>query len=223
MDFMRGHFLYFRIGDLLIVNETLKNEVETQAQGLSNIVYMSQNGSRIEESLIHPHSMAVLYAITTLNLDGQNVLELGSADGILSVVSKKLGARYVVAVDKDNEWRTLFESHINTNGIPNTSHSFVVADIEKESPQTYLDNGPIHVVYSTLGPAYGDAEWASIRALDFLPDVHNFILAGYRTESGDTSAEKRIALLNEKGFEVTDKVIFRESNLTGISYVLQRA
>ena len=132
-----------------------------------------------------------------------------------------MGAISATAVDLDAKWKQNFESHLTANELPIQPQSFIVADIEKQSPSDYLFDTQAQIVYSTLGPAYRKADLASIHAIDSLLYAHTFVLSGYRNELGQTGASSRIALLENFGFKVVEKIKFKE-HIETLSYILQR-
>lgn len=219
MDFLQGHFLYFRIGDIMIANETLKPILGSYAAASMDIIFMSKMGSFMENPMILPHSVATLYAISRLDLAGKNIIENGAADGILSVVSKKRGARNVYPIEIDSMWEPAFKSHLMANSL--AGKGLILENIETYDPKKYFDCESIDIVYSTLGPAYGSADIASINALDNFPNAQSFILAGIKKSCEHDIAHERLALLASKGFRVTERVLFDDS-FDGIAYVLNR-
>lgn len=210
-DILKGAeqpLLYVRIGNLLLLHHKLQDAIpyDMKQDFKENIIWLYNFQSDISNATHLLYAPLPLYALTTLDLKGKNVLDLGSADGAMSLVSHKMGANKVYSVELRDQYESIYKSHIVANGFSEEKFEFINGDITK--PESFIGrlDQPFDVIVANMGPIYGGAHLDAIRLLKRLPTVHTFIGGSYLTEHPIMDSKEAIQLLAEYGYSTN----FRE-------------
>lgn len=199
---------YVRVGNLLLLDHRLQQMIpyNIEQRFKENIIWLWNFQSDISNATHLLYAPLPLYALTTLNLEGRNVLDLGSADGVQSLGAHKMGAKKVYSVELNQEHEALYNNHIAANRFPSEKFKFINADIAE--PESFLQRleEPIDVVVANMGPIYGDAHLDAIKLLKNLPTVQTFIAGSYLPGHDVMDSEEAIHLLALHGYSTN----FRE-------------
>jgi len=126
------------------------------------------------------HTASVLTAIEHLDVRGKSVADFGCAEGLLSLLALKQGARHTIGIDRDFAARRKFAHNLILNGIDPSRGHVVQADLnrERELRRTLQDR---QVVFVNIGPhrIYGSTHLYALKLAATLPQVETIVIGGY--------------------------------------------
>lgn len=207
--------LYFdlvRVGELLFLDHRLREQFpdDLLAQIQDRSIFLYRFSSVLANRSLRPYSALAASAVDSLNFKDAVVLDLGSGDGIQSLVARKRGARHIIAVEKDFAGGASFAEHLRVNGMFDDPLTYISGDITYHNWKAKLPKKPIDIVVANIGPHknYGDrVHLAAIDTLRDLPSVRYFVGAGYCLKDG-LQPDEAYARLSQYRFRV--RHLFRE-------------
>ena len=206
---------YVRVGNLIFLDHRLKPALPSEILEKfgSDIIWLYNFESAIADVTHLFFAQLSIHALSTLNLKGKHVLDLGAADGIQGLVAHKVGAKRVSSVELNEIYESFYNRHLELNGFPRDDFEFIQGDITKpDSIMEKLDSQKIDVVVANIGPFYkGGVHLDAIRLLDFLPNVQTFIGGAYVRGRPERDSTHAIELLKSQGYSTN----FRELKFRG--------
>lgn len=202
--------IYLRVGEFIFLDDRLKERIDSELlKELQNrIIYLHEFDSALGEDSLMRFSALTIYALAYNELQGKTILDLGSADGVLSLVAKRKGARKIIVVDNNLDMANKLLRHVTSNNMRQSAFGFLPADVRNQSLLMQLPLEEIQVVVANLGPEYGSSHLCAIDMLDHLPNVHVFIGGGYVNDNKDRyGPQEAFELLSQKGFRVDKKIV----------------
>ncbi|HTL47839.1 MAG TPA: 50S ribosomal protein L11 methyltransferase, partial [Verrucomicrobiae bacterium] len=182
---------YFRVGAWRFVDSRFKGVLGPLLDGRfrqykESVIYLHEMDSSIAdwENNLTNYTVPMIAAVDSLELNGRNVLDMGSADGILALLAYRKGADLLRLVDNDPAKRALLEKNLALNGMDPSRFRFVVEDINETGEVLKgLGPEPVHVVFSNIGEhprVYRrGTHLKAIEYLDHFPDATHYVLGGY--------------------------------------------
>lgn len=138
----------------------------------------------------------------------QRLMDVGSAEGILSVRALQAGVRHVTALEIEPSFQDQFTRMLNANGLDATPHRFLNGDItESHFFDAALEAATPDAVISNIGPHYGDAQDALLRQVTQRPNIRTAIFGGYIWNSKHHAADQVIAQMLQAGFHLADNFV----------------
>ncbi|MFP4403577.1 MAG: hypothetical protein ACLFPJ_04460 [Candidatus Woesearchaeota archaeon] len=168
--FINRQCVYTRISNLKFLDDRFKQED-------NSIIYLYKFKSNINNNTMRDYSASTIYAINQIK--SNVLLDLGSADGILSLVSNKNNNTKCINVEYDKNWKYLFKQHVKTNEININDFLYLNEDINKNKLKDKIPKNDIDTVVANIGPHYDKTHINAIRQLEHLPNVNTFIGGGY--------------------------------------------
>lgn len=192
--------VYVRAGKRMLVDSRVRHRLPEEFKAAHDIMYLHDFDGAMSEYELIKYSALTLATLDRLELSGEHVLDLGSADGVLSILAARKGARKVTAVDRDPGMERILRSHMAENGMRYGAidfHALDICDISALCAKLPLDD--ITVVVANLGPHYGEAHLAAIALLDHIPNARTFVGGGY-TLDGKFSPADALHALGMRGY-----------------------
>lgn len=189
----------------------------------------------IEPAQIWDHTQAAIAALQTVDLNDKTVVDLGAGDGILSLISLRLGARKVFAVDGMNT-SGLIEMNLSENepvyGDYTGRLEFRQANLS-EDPIPGVPNmnwrrlEPADVVVMNMPTSIRDSilsNTADVKSGIDLSRVQTLILAGSFEDdpAGEWKTARHELLLERLGFQITRKIRVPRGDTYVTAFVLER-
>lgn len=206
---------FVRVGNFIFLDHRLKPTFSQDALEKfgNDIIWLWNFDSAIGEYTNLLYAQLSIHALSTLDLKGKHVLDLGAGDGVQSLVAYKMGAKKVSSVELKGAHEFFYNKHLEVNGFPRDGFEFIQGDITK--PQILmekLDSQEVDVVIANIGPFYeGDPHLHAISLLSYLPNVQTFIAGAYVRGWSEYDSVKAIELLKTLGFSTN----FRELKFRG--------
>jgi len=217
---------WFGVGDRVFVDHRLREDLVCQPiypEAKEKITFLHNFDTIFQLGKIYAYYSAIaIYALEQIEVRDQHILELGSADGLLSLVAKTNGAAKVTAVDLCRKRVSLLEKNLTLNGLSTEGLLKIAADIN--SPEL-VEEIPkdVNVVCANLGDNQyeGKPNKAAIRMLENFPEVKYFLGGGY-AENTPHNPYFDLKLLEELGFKPT-KWIKEIGRRPMITFIAERA
>jgi SAM-dependent methyltransferase len=203
LDYFAKPFGFMRIGNLAFLNDRLKPDIpqSLQDQFRAHAIWLSEFDSVFAEKTHLPYSILPIYALTTLNLAGKHVLDLGSADGILSLVAIKMGAFRVTSVDMQGNYVYAYERHLKANAFSIEGLDYIEGEFaDAERILARLKSPKIDVAVANVGAHYGNAHMEAISLATRIPGLQTFIGGAYIRDHPDKNAQPSIDFLRARGY-----------------------
>ncbi len=216
---------YVRTGDIIFLDYSFKDKINPELlRALNrNIIYLFDfETSSLGAISLMRYSALTIHALSCVEVQGKTVLDLGSADGVLSLVAKRKGARKIIAVDNNPDMRDKFYRHISANGMRTSAFDFISEDVRNHNLLMELNLEEVAIVVANLRPEYGSSHLAAIKMLDYMPNVHTFIAGGYNNNEYDSySPREAIELLEQKGFKIFGNVV-EDEEIPRLAFIAER-
>ncbi len=220
--------VYVRAGPDIFLDSDLQHAVSGLPDQKPLIFLDMRNGiSALPNDRLVSYTILATYALHCTGLENRYVLDLGSGDGTLGLVAKKLGAQEVYSIDNNPLYGGLLRSNVRANNMDLGAFTFVCGDIQQNGTFRKIPKRQISVVMANIGPHYGGSDIAAIKSLNQFPDVQAFIGGGYVAYENDSDIEEyadseffpdrkysprsALSLLDEIGFSHVRYVIEEES------------
>ena len=139
-DAWKAHFTPLRIGQHLIVQPPWRRGEERP----DDIVIEIDPGLAFGTGH-HPTTHRVLEAMERLLVPGQDVLDVGSGSGILTVGAAKLGAGKIIGVEIDNIALKAGRANLRSNGVSGAARFYAGSLPNDHVPQGWADLVLAHV------------------------------------------------------------------------------
>ncbi|RMF07332.1 hypothetical protein D6764_00065 [Candidatus Woesearchaeota archaeon] len=229
----------YKSGNVAFVDSRLKEEGNkdiadvlrgAEEEGSPLVVYLHEFNSNIAKPTHIPFSLIASYALQNLDLKGKTVLEVGAADGALSLQAAKQGAEKVYAVELGRNpftqeymeregassreyhlegkyaelWPAFFKEHARHNNVDNIE--YIIGDILNEDTQKNLPLDEVDVIIANIGPTYNDLDLQIIDMFKRMPNLESAVLGGYheivtRMKDPILKPDSAYKKLEENGFE----------------------
>jgi len=211
-----SEIMYVRVGDKLFIDTRIKGEItpEVREEGEPHIVYIGSAISHFVGHSLLTYAALTSCAVLSTPLENAVVLDLGCADGMQSMLAKKLGAKTVIGVERLAICKTRFGLNVAVNGFDNADFHFIQGDICDPALRGRLPLEDITVVIANLGRHYGRAHTEAVKLLDYFPNATFFIGGGYTGVTGEGIRDIYrtsfiTPLLAERGFSTVNQ--FKEN------------
>src|SRR3989338_509977 len=196
--------LYFQVGRTIFLHHALDDSnvignILEQGMEIVRLHDMRSMPFRDNHVTLVGYCAVALCALEMVDSNGEAVLDLGSADGILSLPALKRSARKAYCIDCEN-YQSQLERHLQANGLPTSSMKFVKADLNRTHILDLIPGGDIGIVVANLGPHYLDTDINATRLIEGMPNVHHFVGGGYFNREG-CKPDKVVKLLCRMGFK----------------------
>jgi predicted RNA methylase len=129
------------------------------------------------------------------------VADLGSAEGLLTVIALEHGAQAVLAIDLNGENAARLQKNIELAGLNPEKATFVAEDIENNEIKNQIVDFSPDTVLANLGPHYGTVDLTAIDIAGTTASVNRLLLAGYADMQGRFSPEVALTRARAHGFE----------------------
>ena len=159
-----------------------------------------------------------MHALDCLDLHEKTFLDLGSADGCLSLLVYQKGAQAFL-VDMDPRMGGKLTRHIKTNDFSLNSFVFIAADVGDHSYILKRIPRNIEIATANLGSHYSDADIKAIELADRLPNLHTLVVGGYTDPTVPSyylakwNPIRAMKAMKQRGFNIFEKVY--EDTLSG--------
>jgi hypothetical protein len=173
---------YFRVGNFLYLNDRLKLQLPAELTGrfADNIIWISRGQSLFWDDTQRYYSPLAIYALSTLDLKGKHVLDLGAGDGVMSLTAQKLGAGRVSSVELYERYGQVYERHLRANGFSTDITRFISHDLANaEGIIERMPEEPVDIVVSNIGFYYKGANLRAIELASGIPSVRSYIDGAY--------------------------------------------
>ena len=216
---------YVRVGDLIFLDYSFKDKInpEILREMQHNIIYIFDfETSSLAATSLTRYSALTIHASSCVEVQGKAVLDLGSADGVLSLVAKRKGARKIIAVDNNLDMANKLSRHITANNMRQSAFGFLPGDVRSPNLLMRIPLEEINVIVANLGPEYGSSHLYAIEMLDHMPNVQTFIAGGYNNNEDDSySPREAIKLLEQKGFRIFGKIV-EDDEIPRLAFIAER-
>ena len=215
-EYENNQIVYARIGKRIFLDSRLKKDLPQELKEKEEFLYLERFDSSLAIPQLLRYGALTLYALECLDLQRETFLDLGSADGCLSLLAHRKGACAAFLVDSDPRMKGKLKRHLKVNNFNNANFTFIPQRIQK----SLISRIPAHeigVVVANLGPHYGNADLDAIALLEHLPSVHTYVTGGYTDPSQSNHYLARwhprnaISALQRWGFTEYQKV-FEETS-----------
>lgn len=160
--------LFIRFGEYGILDERLRSLIPQSEQ--HRFLFLDTVLDQYDDPELLNYSLALL-AMMYHSRDAFKdavVLDLGSGGGITSLFALKLGAKKVVAVEKESEYESVFKRQMKLNGIKSDEAFFIRGNFQDADMAERLSKyGTFNIVLANIGPHYEYGS-ANIEALELL-------------------------------------------------------
>ncbi len=194
---------YAKVGDRLFTDSSRKLIMEYifGMKNNSQVVYLQDFNCVFNKVAESQYSGLVVHVLEYIPMEGTHVLDLGCAEGVLSLTSKKLGAKTITAIDISQDRLNLLRRNIDINDLQESDFHLHCQDLTKEGLEALIPTEEIDIVCANLGMnQYKDhPDKAAIQLLDKLPNVKYFVGGGY-AKNERHSPDATIKLLAQKGY-----------------------
>lgn len=138
----------------------------------------------------------------------QRLMDVGCAEGILSVTALQAGVHHVTALEIEPSFHDQFARMLGANGLDATPDRFVHGDItETHFFDAALAAATPDAVISNIGSHYAGAQGALIRQVTQRPNIRMAIFGGYIWNSKHHAADQVIAQMLQAGFHLADNFV----------------
>lgn len=180
------HTPYTRVGDIVLLDKNIQDHIGAIGAHPDIIPILKPEMSFLPNS---NYTALSIEALRSIDLKGENVLDLGCGYGLLSIISMREGAEGVVGVDYKQSMSQGFYKQCRE--FNNVDCQFVAGNIKPgrirrllNKPPQYIESIPkedVTVVVANIGPhpQFKDVHIAAIQSLDYLPQVHTYVGGGY--------------------------------------------
>ena len=224
-------------GNLFLRGSYCPSRVKSPEGAKVEVHFSSVESSICNLTQIYP-TIAALLALKEVDLIDKIILDLGSADGILSSLALKQGARYTLGVDNDKSYRNVYPSSAKSSfvhGNITQRDSGIVRRIRKlrgaeinlppylRSVNQIMGLDKVNVVVSNIGPhpIYAQAHLDAIDSLDHLPNAAIFVAGGYYGGVEGINTKPALDRLKAKGFSL-DYYVVGEDNVRTTAFVVRK-
>lgn len=211
---------YVRIGNLAFLDHRLRTTLpdDLLEAHKDSIVWLSRFRSVFCEPSHLQFSPLTIHALASQDLKGKHVLDLGTADGVLSMTAIKMGADKVTSVELHPQYFPYYAQHQRVNGFDETRMEYIFGDLAQPGevlPEISEPSPTIAV--ANIGPWYGNAHLDAIKLAAQIPTVKTFISGAYikTTNWQEKNPGESIELLKSLGFKRNYReIVFDGVNLT---------
>lgn len=195
---------HLRVGEQDIISHnyvnSYANRIPTGIPGeFTDVTLVNMRGSALSNRSLIVYSALAAAAVKTIDVKGKVVVELGSADGLQSLIALRNGATAAFAVDIEESHGAFFYENLALNGISRDSALFRACDItDTDTVRSTIPLDCVDVVIANLGPhaIYGNAHMAAIGLLEFMPNARVYLAGGYAISEQFNAKGARAALEN---------------------------
>jgi len=196
-----------RAGDLVIMSDGLMDKY----LGPEVTYFSGLNTSLVN---IEPRAFSItnMHVAHCLSYNG-SVLDIGSADGPLSLLALRRGADHAYAIDLDIQALQLMFLHMQANGIGPDKFDRIKDSFMKKDDIMSVDTSNIKSLFITIGSQYKYGDRPDLVLLQYireLPNVGQLIVGGYiDTFQEDMSIhryEEAARFLDNAGYKITNYV-----------------
>ncbi len=205
---------YVRVGERVFLDDRLKRRIPASIErGINNnLIYLSHFDSSLGNYSLLEYSALAVHALSYIDFKDKYVLDLGSADGVLSLVASRNGADKIICVDIESEAAGRLEKNLSVNNMNPSDFHFLNMDIRRRELLDLLPADKIEIVLADLGPEYDGTDLAAVILTDYLPNAKVFVGGGYsfRFIKGNNlnyNYPEIIELLEKRGFNNHKKII----------------
>ena len=92
--------VYTKIGEKIFLDDRLVRKLPKELRNHNNLIKLSEFDTVLNIAGLIRYSAITAYALECVNLAGKHVLDLGSAEGLLSIIANINGAK-TTSVDMD--------------------------------------------------------------------------------------------------------------------------
>lgn len=197
---------FVQIGDLAIVDSRLKESMPDYLleQYRGNIIWIWDGKSVFWEPTYLQYSSLAAYGLMSLDLTGKHVVDVGCADGVLSLVSKIRGAARVTSIDCNGDYEQFYLKHIDENGLNNQGLEFIRGNFDDPNVIQRLASDKVDIAVANIGPYSGEGHLDAVRLGAQIPGLHTYINGAFIKDAtkkeGKYSPSPSIRLHNQLGF-----------------------
>lgn len=202
--------VFLRVDNMLFVTEDAKAMLPQEIRDDRRIAYLNEIAMfRIHQNstLIGALTMATLSLLGQEGkLQGRNVVDLGSAEGIQGIVAFMQGAAggWFIESDTGVNWENIWRSNIRGNHIPLQQTHFVFGSIRDDLVIDTLPADQIDIVIANFGTKYDHIDKRTVDL--FLQKFLNasiYIGGGYQDTASDWKHMDSITeVLIERGYTI---------------------
>lgn len=178
-----GTILYIRIGERILLDNFLPNEVYSVVSQFppDKVTRFGGHVSNLTYQPQQDYALSTMFALGEVGVDGKCVLDAGCADGIQGVMALKKGAKQVIGIENNSQksWNSLNNFLLYINGIPDFQFTFLNGDFITLKQIGKLDQVEPDCVVANIGPHYGDTHLQVIDYAGETASVMTFVGGGY--------------------------------------------
>ncbi len=172
--------VYARAGNRLFLDDRLQDMIPDHQLKYDKkaTMFVPFYYSPLGKERLVRYSLLTVAAVDHAGDKGRYFLDLGSADGILSLVANTYGFK-TVSIDYDGSMESRLERNITLNGLDHDDFCFIHGRLEDFHLFHEVPEYPYDVVAANIGAHYGDADITAIEIAASIQTVHTFIGGGY--------------------------------------------
>lgn len=173
---------YVRVGPYVFLDHQLQDRLTPptlEAMG-DDLFFLYNFEGVLKKKKLRAHTALSLLALSYVPLVGEDVLDLGMGDGVLSLFAKQKGARAVTGVEHELRRIWSLPNHLRANNMDQDSVFTIHGNLTSEGLKDEIPKDATVVVANIGQRQYdGDPNKAAIRLLEHLPHVRYFVGGGY--------------------------------------------